>query len=402
MSKILYLDLNIRYHNPTRSLLPNLLKNVFTNVDIYGPGYSSQEDLESGVGEFCSKNGPYDFVISNEMILFALFSKYYKLESKKDFIKMYHLRFSPNLLEKKIIVDMYNFLTQTEYKKILILLQLDFYNVSKEHIALMQTLKNAYFFTFGKDVISEKSTLINIEKESFYKKINNNWYNFVNNNSNKIASFVHFIDTEDCDFTPIYNRKYTINIPGVNYWYRKEVIKNLDKKYLTPSKFHMKIYSLLAKLKLNLFKYLFANDLYNYLFRRSLAQSKIAVTCGSALKWPLRKFFEIPAEGCLLICHSFFNQEHLGFIDKSNCIVMNKPDEINNMLKCLLTNMENSENIAKKGQEMIMKNHSLIARIQQMKNVIEIIMDKNKIFNGAYWDNSSYIVYEKDNKKVNI
>lgn len=398
MSKGLYLDLNLRYHNPSRGLIVHLLMNVFDQLDIYGPGYVPEYLLEEGIDEYVKSYGPYDFMITNEMIFFAHSSGYYESESKKDFLNMYHIRFSPDLLNEKIITEMNDFFMKTSNRKLLIFLQLDFYNISNEHISLLNSLKNSYFFTFGKDVISKMDDLKNIKNEKFYSKCNDNWYKFVHNNVNRIASLVHFISDEECNFTPLEERKYIIYVPGVNYWFRKKVLQSLNKKYKMPSKIHLKIYSLLNKLHLKPFRYLFANDFYNYIFRNHIFMSKFVATCGSGLNWPLRKFFEIPAGGSVLICNPFYNQNHLGFIDKKTCFLIEDPSEINSSIETLNNNKKLAHEISKEGQRMIMKNHSVSARTRQMKEVIDVILDEKKLFEGSYWDSGKYIVKYQINK----
>lgn len=390
----LYIDFNFWYLNPNRNQIPHLLKNVFNKCDLYGPGYVSKQVLEDGIEKFVEKNGPYDFLISNEMVIFALRSKLHTNKTKNNLKKNYFINFPLNLLNEKIVKNIHNFfVNDRQFKKIAYLIETDFYNVRKEQIELLESINDLYFITFGKDLIEKKENLENLHLETFGKNVNNNWYNFVHKNKDRIISLPHFIDDRDSDYTPLELRKYDVNIPGVNYWYRKEVIKYLDKnKFSIPSKIHMKVFSLMTKLKLNPFSYKSLNLLYNYIFRRSIALSKVTVTCGSSLKWPLNKFFEIPAEGSLLVCYPFFNQEDLGFIDGETCIVMNDPKGINEKLKDILKNLEKYQKIVISGQQMVMHNHSLTARAKQIKQCINTIVDNTKEFNGAYWKDGKFVI----------
>jgi len=60
--KILYIDIDIKYHAPTRNLIPLLLKKI-AEVDFYGLGYQSQEVLDRGIESFIKKNNKYDFIM---------------------------------------------------------------------------------------------------------------------------------------------------------------------------------------------------------------------------------------------------------------------------------------------------------------------------------------------------
>ena len=57
--KILALDANVTYMNPTRNLMPVLLAQL-GDVRFYGPGYVSSSELKLGLKEFILKHGPFD------------------------------------------------------------------------------------------------------------------------------------------------------------------------------------------------------------------------------------------------------------------------------------------------------------------------------------------------------
>ena len=77
--KVLFLDWDVRYINPTRNNLVRLLRE---NCKLYpfGPGYTSIEDLSKGVAFYVEKIGGVDLILASEHILFwgtdATVSKY--------------------------------------------------------------------------------------------------------------------------------------------------------------------------------------------------------------------------------------------------------------------------------------------------------------------------------------
>ena len=69
--KILFVDFDLKYINPTRNLLPEIISNVGYTT-IYGPGYTSREILDKGLPRFIDKTGPYDVLVATEHIFFPL------------------------------------------------------------------------------------------------------------------------------------------------------------------------------------------------------------------------------------------------------------------------------------------------------------------------------------------
>ncbi|WP_063997463.1 glycosyltransferase [Campylobacter hyointestinalis] len=238
-------------------------------------------------------------------------------------------------------------------------------------------------------MIANTSALEDVCKESFGKNANNNWYNFIQNNQ-KIIQTPHFVNSNEFYFECLDNRKNIACVAGINYYHRKKVIETLKKsKYKIDEKLYNKIYALMRKLRIKPDSHPILMRLYNILFRNKLEHSKYIFTCGSGLEFPIRKFFEIPASGALLLAKPFYKAEKFGFIDELNYI---KTDylSIKEKLDYLENNPNIAQQIAKNGQEMVWKNHSLNARAMQIKQALEAIL-KNS-FCGTYWKDGQFFV----------
>ena len=186
------------------------------------------------------------------------------------------------------------------------------------------------------------------------------------------------------------NRENKVYVAGVNYFHRKRVSEVLSQTvYKQKYKIYNKIYSLMRKLKLKPDGHPILMRLYNILFRSEIEHTKYTFTCGSGLEWPIRKFFEIPALGSLLLAKPFYNAHNLGFIDGENYIKTDYRDIIQK-IEWLEDNPQKAQQIAKKGQDMIWKKHSLEARGKQLKKSFEAILDNS--FNGTYWENGEFYV----------
>ncbi|MFY9072128.1 glycosyltransferase [Aliarcobacter butzleri] len=383
--KILYLDINVMYHNPTRNNIPFLLKEI-SELYIYGLGYTSNDLLEKGLNYFHELNGPFDFVVTNEHIVFGsensqLNDDYYKAYENNYFVQS-------NLKKlKSIFQEQYKFFKSYSGNKLVFLLESDYYNFQKNKIERLLNC-DTYIVGWGESMVAHTSLLEDLEKEAFGKDANNNWYEFIQNN-NKIIQIPHFINSSEFYFECLDNRKNLIYIAGVNYYHRKKALEVLKKsKYkIDDKKYYNKIYSLMRKLKIKPDAHPILMRLYNTFFRNEIDCSKYVFTCGSGLEWPIRKFFEIPAAGSLLLAKPFYNSEKLGFIDGENFIKTDYND-IEDKIKWLEENPQIAQKIAKNGQDLIWKLHSLSARADQFKHSLDSIMENR--FAGTYWKNGEF------------
>ena len=96
--KILYLDNNLIYINPTRNNIPILLKSI-GELYVYGLGYQSDAILSQGAEKFYDENGPFDIVITNEIVIFGDqdVSSDFRI-NQQEYSKTYSYQFSLNNL----------------------------------------------------------------------------------------------------------------------------------------------------------------------------------------------------------------------------------------------------------------------------------------------------------------
>lgn len=389
--KILYLDFNIIYHNPTRNNIIPLLKNI-GELYVYGPGYQSDEILNNGVEKFYFENGPFDFVIVNEHIVFHKNIDKYSTEMISDsYIKDYFFQFSLDNF-KKTIKDMvqFYFSNHNDFKKVVFLLESDYFYFSKESICVLKD-SDIYVVGWGQDMVANTEVLEDLKKETFYKYANNNWFDFVQNNPN-IIQITHFVNSSEFYFECLENRKNIAYVAGVNYFHREKAIEELKKSkyYKEKMKLYPKLYSLARKFGLRPDANPVLIRLYNSLFRNKLENSKYVFTCGSGVEYPIRKFFEIPALGALLLAKPFYGSDKLGFVDGKNYIKTDYRD-IKEKIDFLESNRKLAQQIAKNGQDMIWEMHSLSARAKQLKSSFDLILKDN--YNGSYWENGKFLFY---------
>lgn len=389
--KILFIDLNVHYFEPTRNLVPSMLKHKF-DVTFYGPGYTCEKILKDGLDDFYNKMGPFDFILASEHIIF--YKNILKNNGKSLFniySSNYVVRFQ-NISLLNIFNDTFEFLNNTSIKKIITMFETDYIYLNHDRLKILEDL-NCYMIAEGSQLIRPLKNIRNREEEKFSNLVKDNWAYFAKKNVKKIISLPHFVSESEFIYGDIQNRKKIINVPGVNYYNRKRAIKTLKKaKINLDSKLHIILYSLLAKLGFKPFSNPHLLKLYNNIFNESIINSKYSFSCGSAYEATTRKFFEIPALGSLLILEPFKGEgkkilESLGYLEDQNfisCTADNLIDKIYELEK----NREYASEIAFNGQKLVFENHSSVARSEQIFKSLDAISKSQ--FKGSSWVNGKF------------
>lgn len=389
--KILYLDINVEYLNKTRNIFLNTIIDC-NDVKLFGPGYLYEKNLNNSISYIKNNLSKFELIISNEHIIFFEFCKNYEILSKA-YKKNYNIYFQ--IQEIRYLKELLEIFKNANNIKILSLVESDFYNFSTQQIELLERFAD-YFITWGEEFVAPIDMLPNIKNELFYKSVNDNYYNFLKRNKHKIISIPHFVGEFEFAWHPIENRKYDWIVPGVKYWARRTAIKHLEKNKIKHKRSYWKFfYSVLNKLGYNVYLNPILLHLYNNLFQNSLKSSKYAYTCGSGLNYPIRKFFEIPALGTVLVCMPCNGFEALGFKDKVNAIAC-MPDEIHEIHEFLENNPEKAQEIADAGRELIWQKHTTRARSLQIYAALSAIKEGN--FFGSYWHEGEFYILKKNSE----
>ena len=360
---VLFLDVNREYINPSSSVIRELLEIRFTNVYIFGPGYVSSNQLHEGVEAFI-KNKNIEVVITTEYVFFSDYMKPYLKSSIQDSRTSFISRFEISDCCESIFKDMNDYFKSYLGHKYLFMLQTDYYNIKDEYLFELERQSNMNIVGFGSDLVTDLSDLPYVSYEQFYPKVNNKWLDFCNQNVNRIISTPHFLSMSELNFRSIDSKQMRVSLSGVGYWFRKEVFKNLSRSAVKIHKPRIsQLLRIMMKLGLNVLGNKYLLNLYKTDFIESISNSKIAFTCGSGLKWPLRKFFEIPAQGTILICYPFKSANDWGFKSWENCIFVESPDQVLKAIEYLQENPAVAEKIAYKGYQLVKDRHSTKAKL---------------------------------------
>lgn len=360
--KALYFDIKKKYINSWIFEYQEVLKNVF-DLDIH----YLEDDIEN-INIF-HKN--YDFIISTLNLFLFAFDKntYYE----KDQLNKYNSKKLKEFIKKyKSIVD--------HSKSNIFISDIDHYSLDKKKLDKIEK-SSKFIIARNLEFLRTKKRILefNGDKEIFFNKVNDNWRNFVKENKKKIIALQGVLSTNE--FLSNYNieRKYQISVPGIEYHQRKIIkykIKQSNIKYFEINKFFKKIL------------YRFNKKEYKNQFIKTLRNSISCYTNGSALGYPIRKFFEIPANRSLLLCEPFEGFENYGFRDGVNCIIVNENtiiDKFNETIK----DEDKTLNIINNAYNLIWENHTIKARSNQLQASIAMIMKNN--FNGSAWIKGRYV-----------
>ena len=375
--RVLYLGTNRVYINPTIQLIYKAV-GASTNMICYGPGFQSKEVLSGGVNEFVNKNGPFDFILTDGVILF--FKNLKPFSTSYNYFDIYSIN--------NVVEDMKSYFMSSNSEK-LFYPAIDYYHVTEEEIKTVKD-SNCYLITWGIEFHEYLEQCENIKYESFIgKDENDNWINFVSENETKIISIPQIIDNSEFNFLPLSSRKYDISVPGASYYYRREAFKQLKQ-----SKYNFKINTSHTGIKQKLWNIVirlqnrYSFNLNQVNFRNTIEDSKIVYTCGSCLKYPIRKFLEVPALGTALFFEPFKGYEEFGFVDGVNAIIIDDVLKIPEVTKYHLDHLSELQDIAAKGQQLIWEKHSFFARGIQISNALEKIISQE--FKGSYWKNGNF------------
>ena len=128
--KVLFVDLLLKYINPTRNLIPQLFSTMETRF--FGPGYVSSDCLSAGLASFIEKNGPFDVVVVSEHIAFSKINNF--VNTYQAFRKNYAIEFPKTELRET--EKLFEAVKKLNICKVIITLESDYYNFTPGHISV--------------------------------------------------------------------------------------------------------------------------------------------------------------------------------------------------------------------------------------------------------------------------
>lgn len=373
----------------TENVFKNTL-NEFFCVTTLGPGYGSIHDFEKKLKKYLSGELDFDLVVCDIFLYFYPFNlKTYENPNQSPSFRFSARKYFMGIsdLECSIIEDNINKLILNTSKPVFIyMITSDYYAYSIDRINKMnESSKNIFFLCFGdQDIIKPLTDLPNAKHESFFERINDNFATFIKENPEKIIPLPHMIGIDE--FLLPDKKKSEWLVPGAHYYYRKILRSALISAGMKcPNAPWINRMFLLVIRCLHLpsqfLSHNYIRDIYYNEFRKQISKSWCTYTCGSGIDVPVRKFFEIPAFGSLLVCRPFQGFEKLGFIDGENCLIC---DEKN--LDAIIEKVKDREYVKQvtlNGQNMVKEKHSANVRVRQFYHIFLQIQQND--FRRLFW-----------------
>ncbi len=385
--KILYISFNVSYMDPTRELLCDILGGC-GDLTLYGPGYSRQTDLDIGLDRFVDLNGPFDFIMADE---FAIqdFDRLEKI-GKLYFIN-HACAFDRTLM--RLGREYARFMKAYPGRRLMALMQSDYYNFSSEKIDAIEACAD-YFITWGKEIVAPKESATPPDAPGVNASIFTHWTDryrdFAISQAHRVISCPQYASTPEFHTRRLDRRPYPWSLLGANYDARVLARDILDHAGISRAgKYLPYAYVAADKLRLNPYAHYWSLNLLHWGFRHALRQSRFSFSCGSILRWPIRKYYEIPANGCVLVAEPSEGFGHLGFAHGRNVFAC----EARNILDAhdwLTSDPARAQSIADAGRNLVRENHSVEARSRQIGACLRRIISGD--FHGSRWQNGQFVL----------
>ncbi len=410
------------YINRTESLIHQNLSQEF-DMFFYGPGYCDVKIDDAK--EVFRKYGPFDAIFIDDFSYIydaSIANEYYVFFYDPRAFFREHPIFPINVFD----IDKPIFLIMTNCDPYYISLREDW-------IEKLASFPGKIVGFLGPEY-SKPLSLIDKKGEEFTKDVSMTVSDLIHRigGISKVIHLPHCVG-EDEFLEPKSHKKLTICVPGVLYHSRKKAISNIEKSLnilrisnLKPKRvfqqsiisfkrpgtiwpFLRSLLNTLVKLKkmelidqmaivpFHAVKSYDPKDLIKIeemriRYRTMINQAKYTYTCGSALGYPIRKFFEIPAAGSLLMADPFWNYQVLGFEDMENFVVC-LPDDVVKKIQELEENSALYEKILKQSREFIRERHTVSVRISQFRKVFDSIVGRR--YDYSFWENGELRINEE-------
>ena len=393
--RILYVDISLQALNPTNTLMPNLVKHA-GDVTYYGPGFVDLKNLQHGIRKFIDNTGPYDVLFVGPNIPVLVEPE--KWSDSLFYIRKYSVCSTDIRTNHDFLKDFFRNLGLLDVRvKLACFILLDYYGSTKRQIDRVLELKLNVLAPdagFVESIDGIPPSLLSeahvIRKRS---RLSDAWLNFLTLNPDMVVSGLHFMAESEFNFGGLHGRMHQISVPGAEYLLRRKARQILKKSGLKlASKRIFNLFKICNKVGLPVYSNHSALKIFNISYRRGLENTQFVYAARGAFGIPVRKFFEIPASGALMICVPPVNMKNLGFVNETNYIDCN-PENLIDVVFELSRDFDKAQNIARAGQDLIFREHSLLARARQLKKCLQLMCSSN--YAGSSWVSGDFVVEKK-------
>lgn len=397
MIRALYVDIDLVHLNPTASYFPQLIEAAIPSVNFYGPGFSSPDVLAGGLSSWIRETGPYEVIIvgPNSPVLVDNLDE--AIPGTLAYMRRYtaHEHTDPQIVA--FLKDLFAVLPEVDIAhRIATSLNFDYYGATAVQVQRLQNLNLTLIGPNEQFVrpLAELPDFVTQEKHYQRKKagLSDCWFDFLHAHPERVITALHYVVPSEFSFTPIHLRLPVVAVPGVEYHLRKEANVALRRTGIRmASKWYFHLFRVLSRLGVPVYGHPLGLHIYNQCFQRTLKTSRYVYTARGGFGLPIRKFFEIPAAGALMLCSPCTAYEDLGYVDGVHYHAV-EPNELPELLQ-KLTRTGAGHDIAVAGRKVTANNHSLQARAQQIGRCLDALT--RGTYRGSRWHRGDFLVEER-------
>lgn len=396
--RALYVDIDLIHLNPTATYYPQLIQTAVPGVSFYGPGFSSPDVLSKGLSNWISETGPYEviFIGPNSPVLID------KLDEEVIQGTLAYMRRSTahdhtDLQIVAFLKDLFTVLPEVDIEhRIATSLNFDYYGATNVQVQRLQDLNLTLIGPNEQFVrpLTELPAFVKQEKHYQRKKarLSDCWFDFLHSHPERVLTALHYVVPSEFSYTPIHSRQPVVAVPGVEYHLRKEANLALRRSGIRmASKWYFHLYRAMNRLGVPVYASPWGLHLYNQFFQRTLKTSRYVYTARGGFGLPVRKFFEIPAAGALMLCSPCTGYQELGFVDGVHYHSV-EPDDLPAFLQ-VLARTGAGHDVAVAGRRVAANNHSLEARAQQIALGLKALAKGT--YRGSRWHQGQFMIEER-------
>lgn len=394
MIRALYVDTDLIHLNPSATYFPQLIEAAMPNVSFYGPGFSSPEVLAKGLLDWISATGPYEIIFIGPNTPLLVDNLDNVIESTMAYMRRYTAHGNTEAQLVAFIKDLYAVLPKVDIKhRIATSMNFDYYAATDAQVQRLQDWNLTLIGPNGQFVrpLAELPEFVTQEKHYLRKKarLSDCWFDFLHAHPERVITALHYVVPSEFSFTPLHSRRAVVAVPGVEYHLRKEANAALRQSGIRPaSKWYFQLFRVLDRLGVPAYGCPWGLHLYNQYFQRALKTSRYVYTARGGFGLPVRKFFEIPAAGALMLCSPCTGYQELGFVDGVHYHAV-EPNDLPGVLQELVRTGAGHD-VAVAGRKVAANNHSLQARAQQIARCLEALT--NGTYCGSRWQNGAFVL----------
>jgi hypothetical protein len=362
--RLLVLAARSRYIVPTEE---ELLAELSARCDVvfHGPGFLPLHEIEPDARRIWDRQGPFDAALIQQFLFFG---------SLPQMRGSQWMPFDPVAFAERF-PDFARGFEALPCPRVLMLSKMDYYVVDAAMVERLQRFDGA-LWTWPAEFVPRIGSLPDLATEPFAALASDRYHDFAEANRHRIIPLAHCVAPQRFVPPAASRRRPQVAVPGRRYAARRDAVEALDKAGLLapdlsqPLWLAGRIPGLLGGRSLH--ATWSGIGLLQQEFRRAIVRSRAAWADGSRLRYPLRKLFEIPAFGAVLLADRFAGADALGFRDGQTCLYAPAARAVQ-VARDLLADASAASRLAEAGQALVRQHHTPMARIAQLLCALQAI-----------------------------